>query len=149
MQVILLEKNRNLGSIGEQVNVKPGYARNYLLPQGKAATATKDNIAKFEACRAEVERAAIEALKAAEQRANTLTDLVVTMTAKAGEEGRLFGSISTSEIAHAITEKSGTTIAKREVILSTGPIRNVGEYDIMVELHSDVTRPVKVVIVAA
>jgi large subunit ribosomal protein L9 len=102
MEVILLEKIDNLGTLGDRVKVKPGYARNYLLPQGKAAPATPENIAEFEARRAELEKTAAESLAAAEARRDRLTDMILTITAKAGEEGKLFGSVGTSDIADAI-----------------------------------------------
>jgi len=147
MNVILLEKVHNLGDLGEQVSVKAGYGRNFLLPQGKAVPATADNIAKFEARRAELEKAAAEKLAAAEARKAALSELEVTITQKAGDEGKLFGSVGTSDIAHAITE-AGAEVSKSEVRLPEGALRNVGDYEIDVELHSDVVATVKLSIVA-
>jgi large subunit ribosomal protein L9 len=147
MNVILLEKVHNLGGLGEQVNVKAGYGRNYLIPQGKAVAATTDNIAKFEARRAELEAAAAEKLAAAEARKAKLEDAHVTIAHKAGDEGKLFGSVGTSDIAEALSA-SGVEVAKSEVRLPQGVLRNVGDYDIDVELHSDVVVTVKLSVVA-
>ncbi len=147
MNVILLEKVHNLGDLGEQVNVKAGYGRNFLIPQGKAVSATADNVAKFEARRAELEKSAAEKLAAAEARKATLSELEVTITQKAGDEGKLFGSVGTSDIAQAITA-AGSEVNKSEVRLPEGALRNVGEYDIDVELHSDVVVTVKLSVVA-
>lgn len=149
MEVILLEKMRNLGVLGEKVKVKPGFARNFLIPQGKAVYATDANIAKFEQRRAELEKVAAEKLKEATARQQQLLALsVVTLKAKAGEEGRLFGSIGTRDIADAITH-AGVAVEKREVQLSEGSLRLVGEYDITIELESDVTAIVKLNIVSS
>ena len=143
MEVILLEKIRNLGALGDKVKVKAGYGRNYLVPQGKAVYATIDNIAKFEARRAELEKAAAENVKAAEARKNALAALkVLNIVAKAGEEGKLFGSIGTRDIAAAVT-KAGVEISKSEVHLPSGVLRQIGEYEIEVELHSDVSAVIK------
>jgi large subunit ribosomal protein L9 len=147
MEVILLEKIENLGAIGDRVNVKPGYGRNFLIPQGKAAPATADNIAEFEARRAELEKAAADSLGAATARRDQLEGLTVTVKANAGEEGKLFGSIGTSEIAHAINE-AGVIVEKHEVRLPTGAFRQTGEYDVLLHLHSDVNVTVKLVIEA-
>lgn len=147
MQVILLEKMRNLGALGDTVKVKPGYARNFLIPQGKAVYATKENIVKFEQRRAGLEKAAAEKLNQAVSRQQSLLALpVVTITAKAGEEGKLFGSIGTRDIAEAITH-AGVAVEKREVQLSEGALRLLGEYEITIELESDVTAVVKLNIV--
>jgi len=143
VEVILLEKIRNLGALGDKVKVKAGYGRNYLVPQGKAVYATTDNIAKFEAHRAELEKAAAENVKAAEARKNALAALkVLNIVAKAGEEGKLFGSIGTRDIAAAVT-KAGVEISKSEVHLPSGVLRQIGEYEIEVELHSDVSAVIK------
>ena len=143
MNVILLEKVHNLGNLGDQVSVKAGYGRNYLLPQGKAVSATADNVAKFEARRAELEKAAAEKLADAEARKAKLDGLTVTISQKAGDEGKLFGSVGTTDIAHAVTE-AGVELAKSEVRLPQGVLRNIGEYDILVELHGDVSATIKV-----
>jgi large subunit ribosomal protein L9 len=147
MNVILLEKVHNLGDLGEQVNVKAGYGRNFLIPQGKAVSATADNVAKFEARRAELEKVAAEKLAAAESRKVKLEGLAVSISHKAGDEGKLFGSVGTAEIAHAITD-AGVEVAKAEVRLPEGALRQIGDFDIDVELHSDVVATVKVSIVA-
>jgi len=147
VEVILLERIRKLGALGDTVKVKRGYGRNYLVPQGKAVYATPDNIKKFEARRAELEKAEAEHLKTARARAEALSALqVVTMSAKAGEEGKLFGSVGTRDIADAITQ-AGVEIAKSEIHLPMGALRQTGEYDIDVELHTDVRVLVKVNIV--
>ena len=137
MQVILLEKIYKLGGIGDLVTVKPGYARNYLLPNGKAARATKENLAEFESRRADLEKAAAEQLKAAQERAEKMQELTVTMQAQASEEGKLYGSVSPADIADAITA-AGMSVEKREILLPEGPIRMIGEHPINVQLHSDV-----------
>ena len=138
MKVILLEKIGKLGGPGDLVAVKPGYGRNYLVPQGKAAPATAANVAKFEARRAELEAAATEALSAAEvRRENILALGPVTIEAKAGEEGKLFGSVGTRDIAEAIS-RAGAPVEKSEVRLRDGSLREVGEYEIALHLHSDV-----------
>jgi large subunit ribosomal protein L9 len=147
MNVILLEKVHNLGDLGETVNVKSGYGRNYLIPGGKAVPATSDNVAKFEARRAELEKIAAEKLAEAEARKSTLEGLSVTITHKAGEEGKLFGSVGTADIAEAIGA-TGNEVEKREIRMPEGVIRQVGEYGIDVELHSDVVATVKINVVA-
>jgi len=147
MEVILLDKVANLGNLGDQVNVRPGYGRNYLIPNGKAVMATPDNKAYFEERRAELEKASADALTAAQARAEQLNGFSVEMACKAGDEGRLFGSVGTADIASAITAK-GVAVAKNEVRLPTGQLRNVGEYDIDLQLHADVAATVKVAIVA-
>ncbi len=145
MEVILLEKIANLGNLGDKVTVKAGYGRNFLLPQGKATAATPENIAEFEARRAELERIANEKRAAAEARAEQLNELVVTITANVGEEGKLFGSIGTQDIADALTA-SGIEVAKSEVRLPEGTIRQTGEYDIMLQLHSEVNAEIKLIV---
>lgn len=147
MNVILLEKIRNLGELGEQVSVKAGYGRNFLIPQGKAVPANAENVAQFEARRAELEKAAADKLAAAEARKATLDNLEITIAHQAGDEGKLFGSVGTVEIAHAITD-AGTEVAKSEVRLPEGALRQVGDYDIDIQLHSDVVATVKVSVVA-
>ncbi|MBV9576376.1 MAG: 50S ribosomal protein L9 [Gammaproteobacteria bacterium] len=144
MEVILLGKMRNLGGLGDKVKVKSGFARNYLIPQGKAVYATKDNIAKFEVRRADLEKLAAEKLKQAEARQQAIHALpVITIAAKAGEEGKLFGSIGTRDIADAII-KAGVPVEKREIQLPEGVLRLVGEYEVVIDLESDVTAIVKV-----
>ncbi|GGL98592.1 50S ribosomal protein L9 [Pseudomonas asuensis] len=147
MEVILLEKIANLGNLGDKVNVKGGYARNFLLPQGKATAATADNVATFEARRAELEKQAADNKAAAEARAAKLNELTVTIAANAGEEGKLFGSIGTRDIAEAVSA-AGVELDKSEVRLPNGALRSVGEFDVNVQLHTDVETTVKVVVVA-
>lgn len=148
MEVILLDKIAHLGGLGEKVTVKSGFARNYLFPQGKAVMATKDNLAAFEARRAELEAKLAEVKAAAEARAAQLSALTnVTIATKAGDEGKLFGSVGTRDIADAITA-AGVPVAKSEVRMPDGVLRSVGEYDIVVHLHTDVNTTVKVAVVA-
>lgn len=147
MEVILLEKIANLGNLGDKVAVKAGYARNFLLPFGKATPATAANVEAFEARRAELEKNAAERKAEADARAAKLADLTVTIAANAGEEGKLFGSIGTRDIADAVTA-AGVEVEKSEVRLPEGPLRNVGEYDIVLHLHTDVEATVKLVVVA-
>ncbi|HCS26658.1 MAG TPA: 50S ribosomal protein L9 [Spongiibacteraceae bacterium] len=147
MQVILLENVGKLGELGDQVNVKSGYGRNFLIPFGKAVPATAANVAEFEQRRAELEAAAAEKQAAAEKRAEALNELVVTIEANAGEEGKLFGSIGTRDIAEAVSKASGTEVVKSEVLLSVGVIREVGEYDIDLKLHPEVTVSIKLSVV--
>ena len=142
MEVILLEKVANLGDLGDKVNVKSGYGRNFLLPQRKATAATAANVAAFEARRAELEKAAAEKRAEAEVRAAQLSELEVTITANTGEEGKLFGSIGTHDIADALTA-SGVEVNRSEVRLPNGTIRQTGEYDVTVHLHTDVEATVK------
>ena len=148
MQVILLENVGKLGELGDQVNVKSGYGRNFLIPFGKAVPATEANIAEFEQRRAELEAAAAEKQAAAEKRAESLSELVVTIAANAGEEGKLFGSIGTRDIAEAVSSASGTEVAKSEVLLPQGVIREVGEYEVDLKLHPEVTTTIKLSVVA-
>lgn len=147
MDVILLEKVGRLGSVGDKVSVKPGYGRNYLLPKGKAITATASNVAAFEARRAELEKSAAERKQQAEARAAALAELVVTIKANAGDEGKLFGSVGARDIAQAITA-AGVAVSKAEVKLPSGALRDIGEYSVDVQLHVDVMQPVKLVIEA-
>jgi large subunit ribosomal protein L9 len=137
MEVILLQKVANLGNIGDKVKVKPGYGRNFLLPSGKAALATAANLKKFEERRTELERAAADSLTSARTRAKQLEDFKLELRAKAGTEGKLFGSIGTADIAEALT-KAGIEIERSEVRLPGGPIRLVGEHHVKLHLHSDV-----------
>ncbi|MEO5703206.1 MAG: 50S ribosomal protein L9 [Gammaproteobacteria bacterium] len=148
MEVILLEKVENLGSLGDKVAVKPGYGRNYLIPSGKAAAATPRNLIKFEERRAELEKTSAESLAAAQARSDSLHKLeMVTIASKAGEEGKLFGSIGTADISHAFTE-AGVPVGKHELRLPNGPLRHIGEHEITVHLHTDVNVQVKVNIAA-
>lgn len=145
MQVILLEKIGRLGSLGDKVNIKPGYGRNYLIPQGKAIPATKDNVVKFETRRAELEKAAAETLKTAQARGEALQKVAVSMQARAADEGRLYGSVGTKELAAAITA-AGVMVEKSEIRLPNGAIRTLGEHEITVQLHGDVSVSVKVTV---
>ena len=147
MEVILLEKVANLGSLGDKVKVKAGYGRNFLLPFGKAVPATEANLKAFEERRAELEKAAAEKLSAAQARAEALEGAAFTISSKAGEEGKLFGSIGVRDIADAITA-GGTEVEKSEVRLPEGPIRVTGEYDIELQLHTDVEVTIKLAVVA-
>lgn len=148
MNVILLENISNLGGLGDQVQVKAGFGRNYLIPQGKAVPATRDNVAQFEARRAELEAAAATLVGAAEARAEAINALeVVTVTATAGEEGKLFGSVGTRDIAEVVTA-AGCDIDKSEVRLPEGALRELGEYEIAIQVHSHVTATINLAIVA-
>jgi large subunit ribosomal protein L9 len=148
MEVILLEKVRNLGSLGDQVKVKSGYGRNFLLPKGKAVIASKENVAKFEERRAELEAKAAEKLSAAQDRAGKLAELgSITIPARAGEEGKLFGSVAANDIADALTA-AGVEVAKLEVQMPEGAIRQTGEFVLSVQLHSDVAQEITVQVVA-
>jgi len=146
MEVILLEKIANLGNLGDKVTIKPGYGRNFLIPQGKAARATPAKIKEFEERRAELEKQAAEKLAAATARGEALSKLQITIAHKTGDEGRLFGSVGTHTIAEAVTA-AGVAVEKHEVRMPNGVIRLVGEYDIAFNLHTDVvvTLPIKVV----
>jgi large subunit ribosomal protein L9 len=146
MEVILIEKIDRLGGLGDLVNVKSGFARNYLLPMGKAKVATAANIAEVEARRAELEKIAAEALAAALVKRDQLAKLEVTITSKSGTEGKLFGSVGNSDIADAVTA-AGVEIAKRDVRLPEGPIRQAGSYEITIHLHADVDAVVKVTVI--
>lgn len=146
MNVILLEPLTNLGEIGDEVTVKGGFARNYLIPQGKAVRATAANRTVFEERRAELEKAAAEQLAAAEARAAKLEGLEITIVVKAGEEGKLYGSVGTQDIADRITEEA-IEVARAEIRMPEGVIRSTGDYDIDVQLHADVMVPIKVAVV--
>ena len=147
MRVILQEKVANLGDIGDQVLVKPGYARNFLLPYGKAVPATPEYIAEFAKHRVELEKAAAVLLAKAKARAKKLAAKTFKVTANASEEGKLFGSVGPREIAEAIS-KNGVTVERREVNLPEGPIRQVGEYQISIYLHMDFSVTVKIEVVS-
>jgi large subunit ribosomal protein L9 len=145
MEVILLEKVNNVGSIGDKVRVKSGYARNYLIPQGKATLATPDNVAKFEARRAELEAKAAGELAAAQARAKKIEGKVVKITAQTGSEGKLFGSVGTVDIAEALG-KLGVEVERSEVRMHDGPLRVVGEHKVELHLHTDVNVEVTVLV---
>jgi len=146
MQVILLEKVPNLGDLGDQVKVRAGYGRNYLIPQKKAVAATKGNIEMFEARRAELEKAAADALAAAQARAGQIHAVgTVTLTHNAGDEGKLFGSVGPADIAEALTA-AGVEVEKREVIMPEGAIHTLGEFVVQVRTHSDVIQDVTVAV---
>lgn len=147
MEVILLEKIRKLGDLGDQVKVKSGYGRNFLVPQGKAVPATPENIAKFEARRAELEKTQADVLSTATARAGQLNGFTVTLTRKAATEGKLYGSVGPADIAEAVTA-AGVELSKKEVILPEGPLREIGEYQIAVHLHADVEAAIQVNVVA-
>ena len=147
MDVILLTKVANLGNIGDRVKVKSGYGRNFLLPKGKATLATPENVKKFEARRAELEKIARDQFQDAESRAAAFKDFKLNITAKAGTEGKLFGSIGTADIAEACTAQ-GHKLARAEVRLPTGPLRTVGDHMITLHLHTDIDVQLPVVITA-
>lgn len=147
MEVILLEKVGRLGTIGDKVNVKAGYGRNFLMPQGRAIPATTANVAEFETRRAELEATADAKKAVAVARAEKLAELSITIEANAGDEGKLFGSIGTRDIADAII-KAGAEVSKSEVRLPEGALRELGEYEINIQLHSEVTQAVKLSVVA-
>lgn len=147
MQVILLETIKNLGDLGAVVDVRSGYGRNFLIPQGKALPATKNNLAEVEERRAELEKQAAELLSAAEARAEKLAEATITVGAKSGDEGKLFGSVGTANIADAISEQTGVAVEKAEVKLPLGAIRQTGEYEIDLSLHADVTVTIKLTVV--
>ena len=146
MEVILLEKIANLGALGDRVTVKVGYGRNYLIPQAKAVAATADNIEAFESRRAELEKEAAQILSAAEARATAVAALELTISANAGEEGKLFGSVGARDIAQAAAD-AGVELDRSEIRLPDGPVREVGEYAIEVGLHPEVETSLKVIVV--
>jgi large subunit ribosomal protein L9 len=146
MELILLEKIQNLGTLGDKVAVRPGYGRNYLIPKGMAVQASADNLARFEQRRAELEQAQADGLAAAQARADVLREVRVSIARKAGEGGRLFGSVGTTDIAEAVTA-AGFELHKHEVRLPEGPLRQAGEYDVVLHLHTDVDATVKVEVV--
>lgn len=148
MNVILLEKIENLGGLGDQVAVRAGYGRNYLIPQGKALPATEGNVAEFEARRAELEKRAADALTQAEARAAEVKDLTVTIEANAGPGGKLFGSVGPAEVAKALTD-AGVAVEKSEVRMPEGPLRAIGEAVVSIHFHSDVDADVTINVVEA
>lgn len=147
MQIILLEKVANLGGLGDVVKVKDGFARNFLIPQGKAKRATDANLKAFEAKRAELEKQQAEILVAAQARAEKLEGFAATIAQKAGVDGRLFGSVTNHDIAEALSAASGLKVVKMEVRLPDGPLKLVGEYDVVIALHHDVIANVKITVV--
>ena len=147
MEVILLDNIGKLGGLCDKFNVKPGYCRNYLVPYGLAVPATKDNVEAFEAQRAELEAQAAERKAIAESRAAQLAEIELSLVAKAGDEGKLFGSIGPRDLAEALAQ-AGIEVAKSEVRMPEGPIRQTGEYDIDLHLHAEVDATVRVVVVA-
>ena len=147
MDIILLQRIKNLGKLGDKVSVKAGYGRNYLIPQGQAVAATEANTAAFEARRAELEKAEADVLAAAQARASQLDEVNIGITAKAGDEGKLFGSIGTRDIADALTN-AGLEVDRAEVRLPNGALRHTGEFNIAIQLHHDVVAEVVVTIVS-
>lgn len=146
MQVILLEKISNLGGLGEQVNVRSGFGRNFLIPQGKAVPATAENIKMYEERRAELEQKAKDKLQGAEKRAAALVALeLVSVKHRAGEESKLYGSVGTAEIAKALTD-AGVEVEKKEVLLPNGSIHFLGEHDVDIQFHTDVKVAIKLVV---
>lgn len=146
MQVILLEKVRNLGNLGDKVNVKPGYGRNFLIPQSKAVFATEKNIELFEQRRSELEKKALQLFASAEQRAAKLNDVTVVVSAQASDEGRLYGSVGPNEIRDALAAKS-IEVSKREIVMPEGPLHSVGQFVVHIHVHSDVIAHLQVEIV--
>ncbi len=147
MEVILLEKINKLGALGDKVNVKSGYGRNFLFPQGKALPATKKNLEEFEKRRAELEKKATDELTLANARADELNELEIVITRRAGDEGRMFGSVSNNDVADALNN-AGIRVAKKEIRMPEGAIRQLGEYDVNVHLHPEVDAHIKVIIQA-
>ena len=148
MEVILLEKVRNLGNLGDKVDVKSGYGRNYLIPQNKAVFATEKNIELFEQRRSELEKKAQQTLSAAEQRAAKLNDITLVISAMASDEGKLYGSVGASEIQDALTARS-VDVSKREIVMPEGPLHSIGDYVVEIHVHSDVIAKLQVQIVSA
>lgn len=147
MDVILLEKVPNLGNLGDKVSVRPGYGRNFLIPKGKAVAATAVKLAEFEQRRAELEKKASDELAAAQARAEAVSGLSVSIAQKAGEEGKLYGSVGTKDIAEAVTA-AGVAVERHEVRLPHGPIRLAGDYEVTLHLHSDVNATLNLKVVA-
>lgn len=147
MEVILLQKVENLGSLGDKVKVRAGYGRNFLIPQGKAKAATPANIAEFEKRRAELEKHAADTLISAQARQRELEGKVITITAKTGNEGKLFGSVGTVDIAEALTA-AGIDVERKEVRMPQGPIHVAGEHQVEIHLHTDINAEIKVVVTA-
>jgi len=148
MQVILMEKVVNLGALGDVVKVKDGFARNFLIPQGKAKRATQANLKEFEGRRAELEKKANEQLTSAQEKSAKLEGQKIDIAQKAGVDGRLFGSVTNSDIAEALTKATGVQVKKAEVRMPAGPLKHLGEFPIVVALHSDVLSNITVHVVA-
>lgn len=148
MQVILLEKVRNLGNLGDKVEVTAGYGRNYLIPENKAVYATEANVIAFEKRRAELEKKEQQSLSAAQQRAAKLNDITIVIAAQASDEGKLYGSVGPNEIKEALNEKS-FEVSKREIVMSEGPLHSVGQYVVDIHVHSDVIAKLQVEVVAS
>jgi large subunit ribosomal protein L9 len=148
MEVILLEKVRNLGNLGDKVNVKSGYGRNFLIPQNKAVFATDKSIADFEKRRADLEKKAQQSLSAAEQRAAKLNDTNLVISAMASDEGKLYGSVGVNEIKDALVAKD-IEISKREIVMPEGPLHSVGNYVVEIHVHSDVIANLQIEVVPA
>jgi large subunit ribosomal protein L9 len=148
MEIILIEKVANLGQLGDIVRVKDGYARNFLIPQGKAKRATAANMAEFEARRAELEKIQAEKLAEAQARAEKLEGFMLQITRKAGVDGKLFGSVTNADIADALTEQ-GSAVSKAEVRLPEGPLKAIGDYPVTLSLHTDVTVNITVSVLGA
>jgi len=148
MEIILLEKIQNLGTIGDQVKVRGGYGRNYLIPQGKAVPATAENIETFETRKSDLLEKANSQLANSQARAEKIKELTITISSKAGDEGKLYGSIGARDIAAAITE-AGVEISKSEIQLPNGPIRNVGEHEISLQIHADVNLVMSIEVIAS
>ena len=145
MQVILLEKISNLGDLGEVVNVKDGYGRNFLIPKGKAKRANAQNMAEFEIKRAELEKQQATLIKASEKKAKALEGLVVNLTQKSGADGKLFGSVTNTDIAEAIVS-IGHEVVKSEIRMPDGPIKAIGEYELVIDFHHDQISNIKVIV---
>ena len=148
MEVILLEKVRNLGDLGDKVNVKSGYGRNFLIPQNKAVFATPKSIELFEQRRAELEKKAQQSLATAEQRAAKLNDITIVVSAMASDEGKLYGSVGVNEIKDALIAKE-IEISKREIVMPEGPLHSIGNYVVEIHVHTDVVANLQIEIVAA
>jgi large subunit ribosomal protein L9 len=147
MQVILMEKVVNLGGLGDVVKVKDGFARNFLIPQGKAKRATQKNLKEFEDRRVDLEKKANEQLTGAQERGAKLEGVKVDIAQKAGVDGRLFGSVTNADIAEALTKATGVQVKKAEIRMPTGPLKHVGEFPITIQLHSDVLANITVHVV--
>jgi large subunit ribosomal protein L9 len=148
MQIILMEKVVNLGALGDVVKVKDGFARNFLIPQGKAKRATEKNLKEFETRRADLEKKANEHLTGAQERGAKLEGQKVEITQKAGVDGRLFGSVTNADIAEALTKSTGIQVKKADVRMPAGPLKHIGEFPIVVQLHSDVLANISVTVIA-
>ena len=147
MELVLLQKVKNLGNLGDKVRVKPGYGRNFLIPQGQAVPATQTNVAEFEKRRSEYEAKANDVVSAAEARKASLEGATVTVKANASAEGKLFGSVGPRDIADAFSA-AGKPLNKSEVVMGEGPIRHTGEFEVQIHLHADVHTTVKVTVAA-